>query len=306
MRPILVTGASGFIGRYTCSELQRLGLEFAGIDQRQTANTFACDLTDSGAISALFRSHRFETVIHLAGILPTAASADPALATRVNILGSMSLLEAAIAVGCRRFIFGSSMSVYGLFGLDHPIGEDQPAAPCDVYGSAKRLVEIVGEKFHLDGAIEFAALRIATVVGPGARNTSSPWRSEIFEMLGTGSRQTISLPYCDGDPLTLVHVEDAARILVTMAQSRSLKSCVYNTPAELWRARDLKRVVEGLNPNLDVVLSGRRRVLAPLADGRKFVEEFRFEMPSVHDRLRKHVSAPTKSALASPEGYSAR
>lgn len=295
----LVTGAAGFIGRYTCLELRQRGLPFLGIDKRDSENALVCDLTDQGAISDLFPSHRFDAVIHLAALLPTAASVDPVLATRVNVLGSIALLEAAILSGCQRFVFGSSSSVYGSSGLNHPNAEDQPAAPCDVYGAAKRFVEIVGEKFHETEAIEFAALRIATVVGPGARNTSSPWRSEIFGKLGSGSRHTIPLPYSDDDPLTLVHVEDVARMLVTMTQCRSLKSCVYNTPAELWRAGDIKRVVESVDSNVQIVLAGRTRALAPLADGRKFIEEFRFEMSSLEDRLRKQTSALCDAAPGS-------
>ena len=289
MSCVLVTGASGFIGRYTCIQLRRQGLEVIGVDRHTAEGTLACDLTDRGAVSALFHSHRFNAVIHLAAVLPSAAAADPFRATEVNIDTSVNLLEQAISNGCRRFIFGSSSSVYGTSGLSRPISENEPATPIDIYGGAKRYIEILGTNFHAKSAIEFAALRIATVLGSGARNTSSPWRSEIFEKLGSVSPQTISLPYSADDPLTVVHAEDVARMLTIMAQRRSLASTIYNTPAQFVNAAEIKRAVEHIDPNVSVALAGRTRPLAPLADGKKFVEEFGFEMPSLEDHLLRRA-----------------
>ncbi|HJW99500.1 MAG TPA: NAD(P)-dependent oxidoreductase [Terriglobales bacterium] len=283
---ILVTGAAGFIGRATCAELRRQGAEFVGFDRIQTEDSEAVDLSDPNAAAQLFRSKSFGAVIHLAALLPSASAANPFHATQMNVCASIALLETAVASGVRRFIFGSSTSVYGSMGLTVPIAEDTPAAPSDTYGGAKRFVEIVGENLSQKRAIEFSALRIATVVGPGARNTSSPWRSELFEKLGTERPQQITLPYCGEDLLTVVHVEDVARMLVAMACSEALTSCVYNTPAELCKAEDLKRWVETADRNVKVVLGGRSRPLAPLADGRKFAMGFDFKMTSIEKRLR--------------------
>lgn len=300
MPGILVTGASGFIGRYTCAELKRNGLPFVAVDQRESSESQICDLTDQGAVSNLFLAHRFDCIIHLAAILPTAATANPALATRVNVLATIGLLETAISSGCRRFVFGSSSSVYGTCGLKQPISEDAPAAPCDVYGAGKRFVEIVGSMFSDKRGIEFVALRIATVVGPGARHTSSPWRSEIFEKLGTGARQTVRLPYLENDPLTLVYVEDIARMLVALAEQQSVRSTIYNSPAELWNAAEIKQFIESLDSNVEVILARRTRALAPLANGQKFVDDFAFAAPSLQDRLRKQATSHCSIAQNSP------
>ena len=287
MSGILVTGAAGFIGRHTCSELRRHSLQFVGIDVGGSDEVRVCDLADRSAVSSLLRFHEFDAVIHLAAILPSASAADPLLATRVNISAAITLLHEAISSGVRRFVFGSSTSVYGFAGVTVPVSEDIPAAPSDVYGAAKRFVEIVGENLNARQAIEFSALRIATVVGPGARNTSSPWRSEIFEKLGTGVAQQITLPYYGQDLLTVVHVEEVARMLKTMVCADSLTSCLYNTPAELCSAKDLKGMVEAADPDVQVVLTERRRPLAPLADGTNFATEFSFETPSLASRLEK-------------------
>jgi nucleoside-diphosphate-sugar epimerase len=146
------------------------------------------------------------------------------------------------------------------------------------------MIEIVGENLQKNGSIEFMALRIATVIGPGARNTSSPWRSEIFERLG--SKPSICLPYAPDDPLTVVNVNDVARMLVTLAQAKSVQHILYNTPAELLTAAQLKRAVEFTAPETHVELSERTRPLAPLADGSRFTREFAFEITPLQHALR--------------------
>ena len=292
---VLLTGATGFIGRVVYRWLCESGFGVIGIDRWPAASgkdekssacnqVLACDLTDPASLDALFASHRFDAVIHLAAVLPSAASKDPIGATRVNVDASLALLERTIRYGVQRFVFGSSTSVYGAAGADAPISEHVPAAPTDVYGGGKRAVEIVGENLQKNDGIEFVALRIATVVGAGARNTSSAWRSEIFEKLGSG--ETISLPYAADDPLTVVHVDDVARMLLTLTQTRTLQHAVYNTPAELLTAAELKRIIEFVAPEARIELTGRTRPLAPLADGSRFALEFGFELTSLEQHLR--------------------
>lgn len=292
MNDVLVTGAAGFIGSAVHHLLREMGTDCIAIDkdpsgsdgEKNRSAILDCDLTDSSALDALFGSHDFDTIIHLAAVLPGAAAKDPIRAIQVNVGGSLALLERAVSRRIRRFVFGSSTSVYGRAGTAAPISEQMPAAPSDVYGIAKRAVEIVGETLQRNGSIELISLRIATVIGPGARNTSSPWRSEICEKLTTGGK--ITLPYAEDDPLTVVHVDDVARMLVKLASAQSVQHSVYNTPAELLSAGEIKRTVESIAPDVRIELTGRSRPLAPLADGSRFANEFSFETTRLAESLR--------------------
>jgi nucleoside-diphosphate-sugar epimerase len=263
---ILVTGADGFIGREVCNQIERAGLEYAGTD-------LPCDLGDAEEVTELFRQRAFDTVIHLAAMLPSACRADPAAATRVNIVGTMNVLEAAADSRVKRFVFGSSMSAYG----------------SDLYGAGKRYGEIYGDTVARGGAFSFVALRIATVVGPGARRTGSPWRSEIFEKLGAAlcaSNQRVSIPLSGDLVLSLVYVEDVARMLLLLATRLPPPSGIYESPSEDWRVGDLKSAVEALDRNVIVELeaSGPGAAL-PLADGTAFIRDFGWQSQSLMDRL---------------------
>src|SRR5690348_7680169 len=135
MSKVLVTGAAGFIGRALCHLLRKLGIGCIATDKQTAVSIddengeldsypiFACDLADSLSLDALFASHPFDTIVHLAAVLPGAASRDPVRATQMNVGASLALFERAIAHGVRRFVFGSSTSVYGIAGTGAPISE---------------------------------------------------------------------------------------------------------------------------------------------------------------------------------------
>jgi nucleoside-diphosphate-sugar epimerase len=273
---ILVTGANGFVGRSVCAQLARAGVPRLGVD-RHVPQTF--DVADAAAVQAIFRKHSICAVIHLAAMLPSACRAHPAEAARVNVGGSIHVLEAAARAGVPRFVFGSSMSVYGAARDYTPVSEQAPVNPVDLYGAAKRYIEIYGQS--LARGTTFVALRIATVVGPGARETASLWRSEIFEKLRTGAPYQIQIPVSEDAVLSLAHVGDVARMLVALATTPHLPSPIYNSPAENWRAADLKLRIETLDPAVTVALTGEReQPKRPVADGAAFIRDFAWTSPS--------------------------
>lgn len=287
---ILVTGAGGFLGSFVCAHLQNENREYLGTDRHSPkdydSKCVACDVTDPDAVAALFRTHRIDTVIHLAAMLPSASQANPYEGTRVNVSGGVTLLEAAARFGTARFVFGSSMSVYGRVANGQPIPESHPATPVDTYGAAKRYLEIYAETLAANGGPPFVSLRLANLVGPGARRTGSPWRSEMFEKLDSATPQQISIPFAEDAVLSLVHVEDAARMLILLASTDPAPSQVYNTPSENWTAGDLKRLVESLNPNLTVNLDHRGgRPQQPVADGSRFVKDYAWSAAPLRERL---------------------
>jgi UDP-glucose 4-epimerase len=294
---ILVTGAQGFLGRAVCAELRRAGRPFAGVDVDR------CDLTDAGAVAEVFRETAIDTVIHLAALLATASEADPVRAMRVHAGASANLFEAAARSGTRRVVYASSMSVYGAVGSGAALDEDAPAVADSVYGASKRYVEICGAAAAKRAGFRFTALRIASLVGAGVRHTASPWRAEIFEKLGTGAAQRLMLPFAPDTVLSMLHVEDAARMLALLAVSDAVPAAVYNSPAENWTAARLARTIEQTDPNVSVELeSESAKGAPPVADGGRFARDFKFESRGLAERLARAAErAGQNSARPSPE-----
>lgn len=288
----LITGAGGFVGRAVCDPLREAGIPFLGLDQHfhtnPTPELRVCDISDATAVDQIFREHPIRTIIHLAAVLPSTAMANPEIATRVNIVASAHLLEAAARSGVDRFIFASSMSVYGTFGSKHVCTEQDPATPIDLYGASKRYVETYGERLASRGGLPFVSLRITGVVGAGSGSQTSPWRSQIFEKLGTGAPQKITLPFIPDSILSLAHVEDVADMLVLLAQAEVLPSHIYNTPAEDWPIEQMKARLETLDQNVTVEISSKGGMPAPpLSDGARFCHDFGYHLPPLDVRLRR-------------------
>jgi nucleoside-diphosphate-sugar epimerase len=308
-RSVMVTGGRGFIGRAAVKLLQREGYRVVSVDQSATATAESdcestreslCDISDASQLKRVFESERIEGIIHLAAVLPTAAQRDPLRATRVNVEGSLNLLEMAQRFRARRVVFGSSLSVYGTCGAEQIVSETDRGAPEDLYGAAKLYVERLGEAYRQRNELEFVSLRIGRVVGPGSRSTSSAWRSEIFEFLGADHPVEITVPYVGAERLLMVHVDDVARMLVTLLQSGHPEHGVYNAPCESMVVEDLKREVERLNSNISVRLGESYAKGNPrLLDAGRFQREFDFRMPGIVEQLRSAADSSRDPSLRS-------
>jgi nucleoside-diphosphate-sugar epimerase len=288
----LVTGGRGFIGRAVVKLLQRSGCGVVSLDATPGTSSSAsrheieCDLTDVRQLQRVFEIEAISGIIHLAAILPTAAQREPARATEVNVQGSLHLLEMARGFGVRRFVFGSSLSVYGTCHEDQVVTEACRAAPEDLYGVAKLYVEQLGAAYRQYG-LEFVSLRIGRVVGSGARSASSAWRSQIFELLASKDAAEIAVPYAGSERILLVHVDDVARMLVGLMEAERPAHTVYNAACESVVVADLKREVEGLNSNIRVELGEAYACGNPrLLDSSRFRQEFGSQTLPIFDQLK--------------------
>ena len=280
---VVVTGASGHIGRAVCRVLRASGTAFLAIDSYPAdAIVVRCDLREKDKVARLFRNNTVGGVIHLAAILPTAFHSDPLTAVDVNLNASFELMRQSVNAGVPRFVFASSMSVYGLAFDPRPRTEDDPTNPNNPYGASKRVVETVGESLRQMRAIDFVALRIARAIGPGVRRTSSPWRSQIFECSSVDP--PIRIPFGPEAVLSLVHIEDIARMLVILAEAPTLKHSIYNTPAESWEVNNLKKLVEERRGGR-VELGPTDARGGPLCNGTRFSQEFGFDVQGISARL---------------------
>ena len=295
---ILVTGAGGFIGSHVCRLLAEQGYDLVAIDQHfvtpQPYQQFSGDIGSREFLNSVVRAGKFDTIIHLAAVLNTASRMQPEEALRVNIGSSLALFQLATHLKVRKFIFGSSISVYGPkpFVDYGDVSEEQPAAPNTVYGLSKRYVELVGQDYHIQGAFQFVSVRIAMVVGAGAQNTSTPWRSHIFEQLTTQESFQIDLPFSSTERLPLIPVEDVADIFHRFVLIENPNYSIYNTPVENWIASDLAEYIHSLNKNISVKYNPVQARGDPESiNGQRFLDEFRYQTIPLRQRLQTEYFA---------------
>ena len=171
---VLVTGGAGYIGSHTCVELMQAGHEAVIFDNLcnshravlgriarivgRTPEFTQADVRDSGALRDLFSRHRFDAVIHFAGLKAVGESVEkPIEYYDNNVQGALTLCRAMAEAGVGALVFSSSATVYGS-ASSVPIREDAPLGPTNPYGHSKLMVErILGDL----AASEPAAWRIA-------------------------------------------------------------------------------------------------------------------------------------------------
>jgi len=186
----LVTGGAGFIGSHVCERLLHMGhavwvlddlnpfydpaLKQRNLDTLQALGkpfTFVKgDLTYRPVLDRVFKSARFDQIIHLAaraGVRPSLA--EPALYQRVNVEGTVRLLEAARVAGVKKVTIASSSSVYGV-NSKVPFSEDDPIfSAISPYAASKLACEALGHVYHHVYGMDVVMLRFFTVYGPRQR-----------------------------------------------------------------------------------------------------------------------------------------
>ena len=186
----LVTGGAGFIGSHVCERLLRDGHRVWAFDDlndfydpqvkrrnlreiQSLAQPFEFvhgDLTDAAALDQLFGSVKFDQVIHLAaraGVRPSLE--HPALYQRVNVEGTVNVLEAARRTGVKKITIASSSSVYGV-NSKTPFAESDPIfSAVSPYAASKLACEALGHAWHHVYKMDVAMLRFFTVYGPRQR-----------------------------------------------------------------------------------------------------------------------------------------
>ncbi len=131
---------------------------------------FHADLCDAGAVKEIFASIKFDQVIHLAaraGVRPSLE--QPALYQRVNVEGTVNILEAARKSGVKKITIASSSSVYGV-NAKVPFSESDPVfSAVSPYAASKLACEALGHTWHHVYGMDVAMLRFFTVYGPRQR-----------------------------------------------------------------------------------------------------------------------------------------
>lgn len=170
----LVTGACGLIGSAVARRLLSEGASVSTIDNLSTGNLenlpsgvdfIEGDCQDSQAVSQL-NNESYDAILHIAGQSSAEISYDdPVYDVQTNTQSTLMLLDYAKKTGCMKFIYASSVSVYG-DGQIQPVREDSPTVPNSFYAVGKLASENYLRIYSKYG-ISTTSLRLFNVFGPG-------------------------------------------------------------------------------------------------------------------------------------------
>jgi UDP-glucose 4-epimerase len=197
----LVTGGAGFIGSHIVDRLVAHGASVCVVDDLSTgsagnipqgAQFERVDICDPVALRDVFARFKPEVVFHTAAQTDVRRSVrEPDFDARVNVLGGLNVLRAAITGGAQRLVYASSAAVYGT-PAQMPVPETHPTKPISEYGASKLAFEHYLSAYAARGLIEYAVLRYANVYGPRQRSAGEAAVVAVF------TRQMLA-----GEPVTI-------------------------------------------------------------------------------------------------------
>lgn len=223
---VLVTGANGCIGAWVLKgALERgwspLALDLAPeptrprliLSDTELARVawIAADIVDTDAVLRIFEEGGIDAVIHLGALQVPFCARDPVAGAKVNVVGTVNMLEAVRRHGIRRFAFASSVGVHGKPGEGNPY-------LATLYGAYKSCTEEAAGVYWQDWGVPSVCIRPGIVYGVGRDQgmTAAPTKA----ILAAAAGRPYAIPYPDRLPFLYVR-EAAGAFLAAVAEERN-------------------------------------------------------------------------------------
>jgi UDP-glucuronate 4-epimerase len=260
----LVTGSMGCIGAWTILNLLRQKRQVVGFDLSADPYRLKLlmsdeeigripllrgDISDFAQVERVVLDHGITHIVHLAALQVPFCKADPVMGSRVNVVGTVNVLEAAARHPdlVRRVVYASSVAVYGPPNLysSAPVDERAPLFPATHYGVYKQANEGTARIYFEDKGVNSIGLRPYVVYGVGRDRglTSTPTKAMLAAALGR--RYEISY----SSRVNLQWADDASRTFIAAATVPFEGAGIWNLGGSNVDMRELVRAIEEAAPD---------------------------------------------------------
>jgi nucleoside-diphosphate-sugar epimerase len=254
----MVTGGGGFIGSHVLRELLRRGYKAVAFRHSTGVEPIADiaakigfakgEITDQASIVDAIKKNSVTHIVHTVSLLTAESQKKPLTALKINVEGTVNVLEAARLADVHQFVYLSSTAVYGYTEEGKIIEEEHPQRPVTIYGATKLLCEHYGLNYSNDYGLGFIALRFPIVYGPGQSTRGFNSFKEVIEK--PVFRQPARVPLGGNQKYEGVYVKDAASAVVSACFVDKPEHRIFNIgTGEMHTLQDLANIVKEIAPN---------------------------------------------------------
>ena len=258
---VMITGGTGFIGLHTTKKLIEEGYNVIAYDKKpriyvlknfvdvNKVKIVMGDVLDFDKMLSVAKEFNVEYIIHMAALLTKASEDDPHQAVKVNVEGTINVLEVAKTLGIKKVIFTSSQAVYGVTE-EKIIDEDYPKNPITIYGVTKLTSELIGLNYYRKYGLDFIALRFPMLYGPGAPEDTRRI-NQIVE--GALKKQVIEIPVSSDNKYEPLYINDGVNAIYLSLKAENLKHRVFNIGSgEMYSLKEIFETVKKFIPEAQV------------------------------------------------------
>lgn len=282
--PIVVTGAGGCIGSWILAILHRSNIPCVAIDLSEERTRLElllgeeaskikwhkCDITDFNSLKKIILSYKPSAIIHLAGLQVPFCAANPALGARVNVEGTINILEIAKEVNIKRTVYASSVAALGM----------PPKGPWKetLYGAYKLANEHTAYVYWADWQTPSIGLRPNIVYGL-ARDQGMSSKNTVA-IQAAALDKSYKIPYTG--KYSWLYAGEAALAFITSVSKDMVGSHVFNLNGSCETIENGLKLIRELKPNSSVTCEGQPLPFPPDLD----------DLP-----LRKHIGDYTSVSV---------
>ena len=244
MSSVLVTGGTGVMGSWVARRLVDQGAEVVAYSRHPDTSLISDiadrvklvsgDILDLPSIIHTIKTYGVERIIHMSTVLPDQLNSNPFTAYRINVDGTMNILEAARLMDIKRVVYTSTVGVYAqsqgeyAYPTYKPMEEDYPKVPMGIYDATKFFCENMALNYNRLFGTDVVINRFAFTYGPGkqARHGILSIHSKIIESAMLG--KPMKIPQGGDEKLDMIYVRDVAKGIVLACFAENLEERVFN------------------------------------------------------------------------------
>jgi len=280
----LITGGLGFIGVNLARALLAKGEEVVLFDIvrasplihdiKDKVKIVQGDLASWAEVLAVVKQYKIDGIYHTGALLSASAEERPITAYQVNAGGTFNILEAARLFNVKRIIYTSTIASYGL-GLN-VVNEDTIQMPISMYGVTKVFSERLGEYYYRKFGVDFRAVRLPSVIGPGRGAGGASAYSTLMI-----SEPALKRPYTvfveEDVVMPLIYIKDCVECLIHLyeADNAKLKRRVYCIAGFSPTTKEIYDEVKRILPRADLRFKPDRELTEIVRSWPKSLEETR-------------------------------